>query len=164
MSCKVGGRQEADGKDQDGASLDSSEAVGATGGETETERSTRGERFSINKTAGQILASLCKHLHPVPEASSELLLAHYGQLVLWAQPRGGGTVSSHSPGHIPHTMNQVDNVAQACSPRPALCVEWKVGVCTNMEAPVCTVMAMTESRKCGCTCTWGGCAHTLYRE
>lgn len=45
-------------------------------GKTETERGTRGERFSINKTAGQILAGLCKHLHPVPEASSELLLAH----------------------------------------------------------------------------------------
>ena len=38
---------------------------------------TGGEGCSINKTAGQILAGLWKHLHPVPEASSELLLAHY---------------------------------------------------------------------------------------
>lgn len=53
-------------------------------------RDAGGEGFSINKTAGQILAGLWKHLHPVPEASSELLLAHYWQLVLWAQPEGGG--------------------------------------------------------------------------
>lgn len=50
---------------------------------------TGGEGFSINKTAGQILAGLWKHLHLVPEASSELLFAHYWQLVLWAQPGGG---------------------------------------------------------------------------
>lgn len=93
-SYKVRGRREGaredDGRVEDGKRLDSSEAAGATGGETETERGTRGERLSINKTSGQILAGLCKHLHPVPEASSELLLAHYWQLVLWAQPRGGG--------------------------------------------------------------------------
>lgn len=64
------------------------------------------ERFSINRTAGQILAGLWKHLHPVPEASSELLLAHYWQLVLWAQPWGeGGTISSPSPGHT-HTHHE----------------------------------------------------------
>lgn len=93
-ACKVRGRREGGREDdervEDRKSLDSSEVAGAMGGETETERGTRGERFSINKTAGQILAGLCKHLHPVPEASSELLLAHYWQLVLWAQPRGGG--------------------------------------------------------------------------
>lgn len=58
MLCKVGGRseggREADGRARDGVRLDSSEAAGATGGETETERGTGGERFSINKTAGQI--------------------------------------------------------------------------------------------------------------
>lgn len=67
------------------------EPEGATGGETETERGHEGEKdFSINKTAGQILTGLWKHLHLVPKASIELLLAHYWQLVLWAQPGGRG--------------------------------------------------------------------------
>lgn len=84
---------------------------------------TRGEGFSINKTAGQILAGLWKHLHPVPEASSELFLAHYWQLVLWAPPGGGGALLALTPldTHT-HTMNQVDNFARACPPCPALCV------------------------------------------
>lgn len=30
-------------------------------------------------------------------------------------------------------MNQVDNFAQACPPRPVLCVEWKARVCVDME-------------------------------
>ena len=64
----------------------------------------------------------------MPEASSELLLAHYWQLVLWAQPEGGGPLlaltplDTHTHTHT-HTMNQADNFAQACPPRPALCVE-----------------------------------------
>lgn len=82
---------------------------------------TRGGGFSINKTAGQILAGLWKRLHPVPEASSELLLAHYWQLVLWAQPGGRGALLALTPldTHT-HTMNQIDNFAQACPPCPAL--------------------------------------------
>lgn len=85
---------------------------------------TRGEGFSINKTAGQILAGLCKHLHLVPEASSELLLAHYWQLVFWAQPQGRGVLLALTPldTHT-HTMNQIDNFAQACPPCPTLHVE-----------------------------------------
>lgn len=107
VSCKVRGRRdgdrEDDGRVEDGKGLDSSEAAEATGEETETERGTRGERFSINKTAGQILAGLGKHLHPVPEASSELLVAHYWQLVLWAQPRGGGALLVLTPLDTYHT-------------------------------------------------------------
>lgn len=68
---------------------------------------TGGEGFSINKTAGQILAGLWKHLHPLPEASSELLLAHYWQLVLWAQPGGGGPLLALTPldTHTHHESN-----------------------------------------------------------
>ena len=66
------------------------EPEGAQEGRQRQRGDAGGEGFSINKTAGQLLAGLWKHLHPVPEASSELLLAHYWQLVLWAQPEGGG--------------------------------------------------------------------------
>lgn len=68
--------------------LDSSERKLQEGRQRQRE-DTRGDGFSINKTAGQILAGLWKHLHPVPEANTELLLAHYQQLVLWVQHRGG---------------------------------------------------------------------------
>lgn len=81
------------GEPGDGVWLDLSEAVGTRGSHRRGDRDregTPGEKgFSINKTAGQILAGLWKRLHPVPEASSELLLAYYWQLVLWAQPCGG---------------------------------------------------------------------------
>ena len=127
------------------------EPEGATGGETETERGCRGGKgFSINKTAGQILAGLWKHLHPVPEASSELLLAHYWQLVLWAQPEGRGALLALTPldTHT-HTMNQADNFAQACPPSPAVCVEQDARVYMDEVCEcMCVHMKLSHGRKC----------------